>query len=92
MAIDPSVLVVALSPTMTAAVLAWIVQQQRRNGHNGTKNGKNGYACPRNPENDPYNTRLGDVPVAWWQEQQKVFVEEFQGMRKAVEEHMRQHH
>ena len=84
MAIDASTLAVAFSPGLTAAVLGWYAMQMRRNGRNGTK--------PINPDKDPYGTRLGDVPVAWWQEREKELVTEFRRMRKAVEQHMEAHH
>lgn len=80
--IDPAVLVVALSPAMTGAVLGWFIRQQR-NGRNGR---------PKDPEADPYGTRIGDVPVAWWVEQQRKTLDEFKLMRKAVEAHMESHH
>ena len=85
MALDPTVLVVAMSPALTAGVLGWWGWQQRRNGRNS--NGR-----PRDPEHNPYETRLGDVPVAWWIGQQKETIGELKKMRKAVEAHMKKHH
>ena len=84
MALDASTLAVAFSPGLTAAVLGWFTLQMRRNGRNGSK--------PINPDKDPYGTRMGDVPVAWWTEQQKDVVKEMKAMREAVEAHMQEHH
>ena len=103
--LDPSVVVVAVSPVMVGAVMGWFTLQLRKNG----KNGK-----PIDPTMNPHGTKLGDAPAAWWMEQEKerawkharhseelaarydstglAIVKELREMRELTEAHLKLHH
>ena len=59
MALNPEIVLIALSPAMTGAVLGWFSLQYRKNG----KNGK-----PVDPRSNPYGTPIGSVPWAHWED------------------------
>lgn len=70
---DPILLILPFSATMTAAVLGLFAILYRRNGKP--------HSNPYNPD----NVRLGDMSVGWWEEKHKEVIEELRAMKTALE-------
>src|SRR3990167_2422005 len=105
MALNPEIILIALSPAMTGAVLGWFSIQGRKNGRNGK---------PVDPTFNPHGTKLGDAPAAWWIDQErsrasahaehseelaarydspgKAIVKELREIRELTESHLKLHH
>ena len=103
MALNPEIVLIALSPAMTGAVLGWF--SLRRNGKNGR---------PVDPTLNPHGTKLGDAPAAWWIDQENerardhakhserlaarydstglAIVKELKELRELTEAHFKLHH